>query len=139
MVHSQEVEELMDKGIRGSGQGFDAASVGRLGSHSYIPQHNPSAGRLRDVMLQVRLSLPSLACFASTPFEYYLWPYGMDLLPDLSPLCICFLMPDWVICWTGRSDKGPIRGCSRAISIERFTVWQKWPCWCASLIPSIAG
>ena len=43
----------MDKGIKGSGQGFDAASKGRLGSHSFIPQHNPPQGRLRDVMLQV--------------------------------------------------------------------------------------
>ena len=45
----------MDKGIKGSGQGFDAASAGRLGSHSFIAQHNPSEGRLRDAMLQVGL------------------------------------------------------------------------------------
>ena len=49
----------MDKGIKGSGQGFDAASAGRLGSHSFIVQHNPSEGRLRDVMLQVGYSARS--------------------------------------------------------------------------------
>ena len=44
----------MDKGIKGSGQGFDAASTGRLGSHGFIAAHNPPQARLRDVALQVR-------------------------------------------------------------------------------------
>jgi hypothetical protein len=50
----EEAEDLMDKGIGGSGQGFDAASVGRLGSYSFIPQHNPPSHKKRDAILQVR-------------------------------------------------------------------------------------
>ena len=47
----------MAKGISGSGQGFDAASRGRLGSHSFIPTHNPPESRLKDVMLKVGVVL----------------------------------------------------------------------------------
>ena len=43
----------MAKGISGSGQGFDAASRGRLGSHSFIPTHNPPETQLKNVMLKV--------------------------------------------------------------------------------------
>ncbi len=42
------------QGIRGTGQGFDAASVGRLGTFSFIPQHNPPEHKKRDVALKVR-------------------------------------------------------------------------------------
>ena len=45
----------MDKGIRGSGQGFDAASAGRLGSHGFIATHNPPVSRMRSIALQVRI------------------------------------------------------------------------------------
>ena len=34
------------------GSGFDAQSTGRLGSYSFIAQHNPAPSRLRDVALQ---------------------------------------------------------------------------------------
>ena len=44
---------LQPQGIVGTGQGFDAASVGRLGQFSFIPQHNPPEHRKRDVALQV--------------------------------------------------------------------------------------
>ncbi|KAF6266695.1 WLM domain-containing protein [Scenedesmus sp. NREL 46B-D3] len=45
-----EAEELMDKGISGTGQGFDAPSVGRLGSHGFIPTHNPPEHKMADAM-----------------------------------------------------------------------------------------
>jgi hypothetical protein len=48
-----ECEELMAKGISGSGEGFEGASAGRLGAHSFIPQHNPAPERMRDVALKV--------------------------------------------------------------------------------------
>ncbi|KAK9864079.1 hypothetical protein WJX84_003247 [Apatococcus fuscideae] len=49
---TEECETLMAKGISGSGQGFDAASKGRLGSHSFIPTHNPPETQLKNVMLK---------------------------------------------------------------------------------------
>jgi hypothetical protein len=49
----EEAEALMDKGQGGSGAGFDAASVGRLGAHSFIPQHNPPEHMLRAVAAKV--------------------------------------------------------------------------------------
>jgi hypothetical protein len=48
-----ECEELMAKGISGTGQGFDAASVGRLGSYSFIPQHNPADHKMKDYVRKV--------------------------------------------------------------------------------------
>lgn len=49
-----ECEDLIARGVSGSGAGFDAASAGRLGSHAFIPTHNPPAHRLRQVALKVR-------------------------------------------------------------------------------------
>ena len=43
----------MDRGVSGSGTGFDGPSAGRLGSHAFIPSHNPTAAAARDVMLKV--------------------------------------------------------------------------------------
>ncbi|KIY97197.1 DNA damage response protein WSS1 [Monoraphidium neglectum] len=48
-----EAEELMAKGVSGTGQGFDAASVGRLGQYSFIPTHNPPEYKKRDAVLKV--------------------------------------------------------------------------------------
>jgi hypothetical protein len=47
-----ECEDLMARGISGTGAGFDASSLGRLGSHAFIPIHNPSESKIRDVALQ---------------------------------------------------------------------------------------
>eukprot|EP00198_Chlamydomonas_reinhardtii_P010778 XP_001700115.1 predicted protein [Chlamydomonas reinhardtii] len=47
-----ECEELMAKGVGGTGVGFDGPSCGRLGSHAFIPQHNPHPASLRDVALR---------------------------------------------------------------------------------------
>lgn len=49
-----EAEELMDKGITGSGAGFDAPSAGRLGSHAFIPIHNPPEHRMAEAVRKVR-------------------------------------------------------------------------------------
>ena len=46
----------MDRGISGSGSGFDGPSSGRLGSHAFIPQHNPDPRRLREVALKVMIT-----------------------------------------------------------------------------------
>jgi HAMP domain-containing protein len=48
-----EAEALMDAGISGSGQGFDAPSVGRLGSYGWLPTHNPPAHKMTDAMRKV--------------------------------------------------------------------------------------
>jgi hypothetical protein len=50
-----EAEDLMDRGISGSGQGFDAPSAGRLGSHAFIPIHNPPSDKMADAIRKVRL------------------------------------------------------------------------------------
>ncbi|KAG2434866.1 hypothetical protein HXX76_007749 [Chlamydomonas incerta] len=47
-----ECEELMAKGVGGTGVGFDGPSCGRLGSHNFIPLHNPHHANLRDVALR---------------------------------------------------------------------------------------
>lgn len=49
-----EAEELMDKGITGTAQGFDAASAGRLGAHGFIPTHNPPEHKMADAIRKVR-------------------------------------------------------------------------------------
>jgi hypothetical protein len=48
-----EAEDLMDRGISGSGQGFDAPSAGRLGSHAFIPMHNPPEHKMADAIRKV--------------------------------------------------------------------------------------
>lgn len=48
----QELEEYMAKGITGTGEGFDAPSVGRLGG-SGLGAHNPSPTELRSKIVQV--------------------------------------------------------------------------------------
>ena len=52
----------MDRGIKGSGQGFDAKCVGRLGAHGFIPTHNVPEHQRRDAMLKVCSTLRSLPC-----------------------------------------------------------------------------
>ena len=59
--HYQECEELMAKGISGSGAGFDAKSMGRLGGRGPVPLHNPDPRKLRDVAVKVEL-----CCFPTT-------------------------------------------------------------------------
>ena len=49
----QELEDFMAKGITGTGEGFDARSVGRLGGSGF-GAHNPSPTELRSKMVQVR-------------------------------------------------------------------------------------
>ncbi|KAJ9511375.1 hypothetical protein QJQ45_029812 [Haematococcus lacustris] len=46
---NDECDELMAKGITGSGAGFHGPSKGRLGSHAFVPLHNPPSTALREV------------------------------------------------------------------------------------------
>ncbi|GFH17048.1 WLM domain-containing protein, partial [Haematococcus lacustris] len=46
---NDECDELMAKGITGSGAGFHGPSKGRLGSHAFVPLHNPPSTVLREV------------------------------------------------------------------------------------------
>eukprot|EP00891_Asterochloris_glomerata_P008606 jgi/Astpho2/8606/gw1.00126.49.1_t len=48
-----ECQEFVSKGIAGTGVGFDAPSVGKLGGRGPIAVHNPGLHQLRDVMLKV--------------------------------------------------------------------------------------
>lgn len=43
----------MAKGIVGSGTGFDAASVGRLGGRGPVPIHNPPTHQMKSAALKV--------------------------------------------------------------------------------------
>ncbi len=54
-TETQEVEELMDRGVSGSGVGIDGRSVGRLGGRGPVPIHNPDPRKLREVAVKVRL------------------------------------------------------------------------------------
>lgn len=49
----QECEGFMAKGITGSGAGFDAPSMGRLGGRGPVPTHNPPAHQLKSAALKV--------------------------------------------------------------------------------------
>ncbi|KAL3146079.1 hypothetical protein ABBQ38_015428 [Trebouxia sp. C0009 RCD-2024] len=48
----QECEGFMAKGITGSGAGFDAPSMGRLGGRGPVPIHNPPAHKLKSAALK---------------------------------------------------------------------------------------
>ena len=39
----------MDRGVAGTGAGFDAKSMGRLGGRGPLPIHNPDPRKLREV------------------------------------------------------------------------------------------
>lgn len=52
----------MAKGVGGTGVGFDAPSAGRLGSHAWIPVHNPPEGRLHDHALKVGPTTSHVLC-----------------------------------------------------------------------------
>ena len=43
----------MAKGISGSGAGFDAPSLGRLGGRGPVPIHNPPSHKLKSLALKV--------------------------------------------------------------------------------------
>jgi hypothetical protein len=60
-----EAEDLMDRGISGSGQGFDAPSAGRLGSHAFIPMHNPPEHKMADAIRKVGTQSFSPPCLHS--------------------------------------------------------------------------
>jgi hypothetical protein len=56
----QELENLQDKGIEGSGAGFDARPAGRLGGRGPVLIHNPDPRRLREVAVKVTPCLFSI-------------------------------------------------------------------------------
>jgi DNA-dependent metalloprotease WSS1 len=56
---TRECEELMAKGVSGTGVGFDGPSMGRLGGHSWMPTHNPPIESIRTIQLKCVLSLRS--------------------------------------------------------------------------------
>ncbi|DBA90648.1 TPA: hypothetical protein ACH3X1_003871 [Trebouxia sp. C0004] len=49
---TEECEGFMAKGIAGSGAGFDAPSVGRLGGRGPVPIHNPPSHQLKSLALK---------------------------------------------------------------------------------------
>ena len=51
-MRGQECEDLMARGIGGTGEGFDAPSQGRLGGRGF-GAHNASPSNLRAAMLKV--------------------------------------------------------------------------------------
>ncbi len=57
-MSGQETEELMDCGIAGTGEGFDARSAGKIGGRWC----NPSQSELRSAMLAVLYMPMKAAC-----------------------------------------------------------------------------
>ena len=55
----QECEGFIERGITGSGAGFDASSMGRLGGRGPVPIHNPPAHQLKTAALKVSQSRAS--------------------------------------------------------------------------------
>lgn len=49
----READDLLDRGVTGTGQGFDAPSAGRLGAYSFIPTHNPPQDKMADAIRKV--------------------------------------------------------------------------------------
>lgn len=68
-----ECEELMAKGITGTGQGFDGPSAGRLGSHSFIPTHNPDPRKLRNHILKVLAAAVAIQILLFELLTAYSW------------------------------------------------------------------
>lgn len=52
----------MDRGVSGTGAGFDAKSMGRLGGRGPVPIHNPDPRKLREVAVQVRAAPSAPYC-----------------------------------------------------------------------------
>ena len=61
-VLMQECEGFMSKGISGSGVGFDAASVGRLGGRGPVPIHNPPSHQAKSLALKVSRAQALTVC-----------------------------------------------------------------------------
>lgn len=83
-----EAEDLMDRGITGSGQGFDAPSAGRLGSHAFIPLHNPPEHKMGDVMRKVCCAAVCLWCTGRGVDVL-----GVDVLGSVTKLGVTPIMP----------------------------------------------
>ncbi len=61
----------MAKGITGTGEGFDAPSVGRLGGSGF-GAHNPSPTELRSKMVQVgSITISRLRAHDTAPLSYH--------------------------------------------------------------------
>lgn len=60
----------MEKGITGSGAGFDAPSMGRLGGRGPVPSHNPPAHQLKNAALKVSLCTHLYALPASQSYTH---------------------------------------------------------------------
>ena len=71
----QELEDFMAKGITGSGQGFDAPSMGRLGGKG----HNPSSTELRNKLVQVN-TFCHLTSSAGSPFRGHSYTLKVNLI-----------------------------------------------------------
>lgn len=60
---TKECEEFMAKGVTGTGSGFDGPSMGRLGAHSWIPQHNLDPAAMKAAQLKyVHITMQELPC-----------------------------------------------------------------------------
>lgn len=66
-IAAQECEGFMAKGIAGSGAGFDAASVGKLGGRGPVPVHNPPAHQMKSQALKVWCTLFFCGSAAADP------------------------------------------------------------------------
>jgi DNA-dependent metalloprotease WSS1 len=49
---TQECEDLVARGVCGTGTGFDGPSMGRLGAHAPIPKHNPPEHAMKAAQLK---------------------------------------------------------------------------------------
>ena len=61
----------MDRGIKGSGQGFDAKSMGRIGAYGFIPTHNMPEHQRRDAMLKVQASRRPLPLTLASMLKFF--------------------------------------------------------------------
>lgn len=60
---TKECEEFMAKGVTGTGSSFDGPSMGRLGAHSWIPQHNLDPAAMKAAQLKcVHITMQLLSC-----------------------------------------------------------------------------
>lgn len=63
---TKECEDFMARGVSGTGTGFDGPSMGRLGSHAFVPTHNPPLSSLKSIQLKCVPRPDASSCIVHT-------------------------------------------------------------------------
>ena len=77
----------MAKGIAGSGAGFDAPSVGRLGGRGPVPIHNPPSHQLKSLALKVCIIICSVVDPPCSSPQWLVLSVSLSVCSFIRSLC----------------------------------------------------